>query len=68
MKACDRFVYAYFRQVPVGAGGGAVWRSPGQDSAASCLCLFCKYDPAKMPVALSVFVLNLDSQTYPYGI
>lgn len=35
---------AYSRQIPVGIGGGAVWRSPRQDPAAGCLCLFCKCD------------------------
>lgn len=33
----------YFRQVPVGAGGGAVWRPLGQDPSVSSLCLLRKY-------------------------
>lgn len=44
----------------MGAGGGAIWRPPGQDSASGCLRLLCEYEPPNW----NLFIF-LDSQITP---
>lgn len=57
-QMCNMF-FVYFREVPVGAGGGAVRRPHGQDPADSCLCLLCKYDQfIKRPLSFILFILK----------
>lgn len=51
-------VFVCCREVPVGAGCGAVWRPLGQDPAASGRCLLCKSCPAHVNASCLRFIFS----------